>query len=167
MKINVGSGSNLQAGYVNVDLYHSAADVQDDARTLATFADGCAEELTAFHVLEHLGQADGPRALAAWYRVLAPGGRLVVEVPDIPQQVRLWLEFYDRGDPRVWGFRSYTLWGNQVHAGEYHKWGYDIHTLRQIITAAGFQDVSIAYSRGLDFDFGELPQGCLRAQAAK
>lgn len=169
MKINVGCGSEWQSGadWRNVDLYRADAPIRDDARTLAKFADGCADEILASHVLEHVGRYEAPVAVAAWYRVLKAGGTLRVIVPDVPKQIRWWLKFYDANDPRVWEFRSMAIWGNQVHEGEYHKWGYDIHTLRQLLTDAGFVIVALDYGPGLDTDLGDQEAACICAEARK
>lgn len=167
MKLNVGCGSTWLEGFTNIDLYRADAPVHDDARTLATFADDSADEILASHVLEHLGRYEAPAAVAAWKRVLKPGGILRVIVPDVPKQIKLWLRFYEADDPRVWEFRSFTIWGNQVHPGEYHKWGYDIHTLRQLLADAGFVSIALEYGPGLDTDLGDQETACIHAEARK
>ena len=164
MKINAGSGGMELEGYENVDLYRPC-NHPDDIRTLATFANHSADEILASHSLEHLGRDEAQIALRRWREVLKPGGRLTVIVPDVPQQIRLWLEWYERCDACVWGFRSQTIWGNQVYPGEFHLWGYDERSLRHVLSEAGFTVHSIEYVEGFDLDLGVCPTACLRAEA--
>src|SRR3546814_11474288 len=57
---------------------------------LGQFSDGSVETIYASHVLEHLGyQTALPKALQEWYRVLPPGGTLMVSVPDRDTLCRL------------------------------------------------------------------------------
>lgn len=55
-------------------------DIVDDAQTLSTVDEGRYDFLIASHVIEHMANPIG--ALAAWLRVLRPGGLLYLVVPD-------------------------------------------------------------------------------------
>jgi SAM-dependent methyltransferase len=55
-------------------------DVVDDAHTLAKFEDGSLDFVLANHVIEHM--ANPLLALSSWARVLKPGGRLFLAVPE-------------------------------------------------------------------------------------
>ncbi len=87
--LNIGSGDDRRAGYVNLDLRREVADVVADASRLP-FPDGAAREVLARDVLEHLSTWQVPAVLAEWWRVLAPGGRLVLRVPNLELLAR-WL----------------------------------------------------------------------------
>ncbi len=83
-KLNLGSGMDESEGYVRLDCSPRApVDVRGDMRALP-FVDGAFEEVKAFHVLEHLEKRDHVQALNEAHRVLAPGGRIAVEVPVFP-----------------------------------------------------------------------------------
>src|SRR5688572_13102683 len=83
MRLNIGAGGKRVPGFTGVDaVERSGADVVADAGKLP-FDDNCAEELMAIHLLEHLYPWDVPATLAEWFRVLKPGGKLVLEMPDI------------------------------------------------------------------------------------
>jgi predicted SAM-dependent methyltransferase len=56
-------------------------EVVDDGETLATIADGSLDFVVANHVLEHT--EDPLAALAAWLRVLRPGGAVFLAIPDM------------------------------------------------------------------------------------
>lgn len=135
MRLNLASGDRPLAGYVNVDLYCSNCDVVDDMVTLASFGDEIADEVRCDHGLEHLCVSDIPKALASWQRVLKPGGRLQIDVPDLPRVVDLWLADYRAMRPDIWGWRTQTLFGRP---GECHQWGFDSVSLRHVVERAGF-----------------------------
>ena len=84
VKLNIGSGRDFLPGYINVDLHDSGADVEQSAHALS-FADETAQELLASQLLEHLGYFKALYFLAEAYRILQPGGKLVLETPDIEQ----------------------------------------------------------------------------------
>jgi predicted SAM-dependent methyltransferase len=166
MKLNLGSGVEPIAGYVNIDKYH-LADVQEDAVYLPTYAKETVKEIRAHHLLEHLSRDEAPVALRRWHELLVHGGSLIVIVPDVAFNIRLWLESYDRRDPKLWGFRSQTIWGTQVHPGEFHKWGYTLEDLQEVLEDAGFQVYSLRHVDGFDEEFGYFAESCLRADALK
>jgi predicted SAM-dependent methyltransferase len=147
LKVQLGSGDVLKAGWVNVDL-HPAADLRLDVRRPWPFADGTAAEVYAEHLFEHLawpGEAD--RFLAEAHRVLAPGGKLRLSVPDLGRHVRAYAagdETFRRQfapflppEARTWGdvlnhhFRQF---------GE-HQYAYDADTLATRLRDAGFEEV--------------------------
>ncbi len=68
-------------GYVSVDAFNPAADVQADLRDLP-FADGAFDALISSHVLEHI--PDDAPALAELGRAVRRGGRAVIMVPLAP-----------------------------------------------------------------------------------
>lgn len=91
MKLNIGSGYNYLPGWVNLDSDPACRpDVQAQAHDLP-FGPGAAEEIRALHLVEHLGFFKTAYFLAECWRVLAPGGRLALELPDIEGAFRAFL----------------------------------------------------------------------------
>lgn len=87
---------------------------------------GSIDVATLFHVFEHMPDPLGE--LASLRRCLAPGGRVVIEVPHARD---LLLDFLE-----LEAFRAFTLWGEHLL----------LHTrdsLRRMLTAAGFTNVTI------------------------
>ena len=82
IKLNLGCGTKLEPGYVNIDLYNPAADMKADAKKLP-LPDNWADEIMAIQMFEHLSPFEVKGALAEWRRVLKPNGKLVLEMPDI------------------------------------------------------------------------------------
>jgi predicted SAM-dependent methyltransferase/ADP-heptose:LPS heptosyltransferase len=55
-------------------------DIRGDVRDLGMFADGSLDFCFSSHLLEHLDDTEA--ALAEWWRVIRPGGHLVLYLPD-------------------------------------------------------------------------------------
>jgi SAM-dependent methyltransferase len=68
---------------VGVDASYASAYVQQASLTALPFAQGAFDRALCLDVLEHLSFEDQPRALAELHRVLAPGGQLLVTVPNL------------------------------------------------------------------------------------
>src|SRR6476646_1456936 len=77
--IQIGAGNKYCPGFVNCDR-HGEQDVNCDTHPLP-FSTDFADEIWAIHVLEHLHRSEAPKALYEWFRVLKPGGKVVIEVP--------------------------------------------------------------------------------------
>ena len=94
LKLNVGAGGRRLPGYTGIDaVERSAADIIAPA-TQIPLPDGCAEEILSVHLVEHLTPWTVPDALAEWFRLLAPGGLLALEMPDIIKCCRNVVEGY-------------------------------------------------------------------------
>lgn len=82
IKLNLGSGGVPHRSYLSVDLYDKRAQVQMDITKL-DFDDSSVSEILASHVFEHLNPHHAISILKDWLRVLKPGGKLIMEMPDI------------------------------------------------------------------------------------
>lgn len=82
IKLNLGCGNLVYPDYINIDLYAPEADVKMDIRKLE-YPDNYADEITAYHVFEHLSPYEAKDILSEWMRVLKPNGKLIMELPDI------------------------------------------------------------------------------------
>lgn len=80
MNLNLGSGQMNLKGWVNVDL--CSGDVRADIRNLP-FADSSVNVVLLCHVIEHFTYQDAKRVLGEAFRVLRPGGEMIVEGPDV------------------------------------------------------------------------------------
>lgn len=139
----------------NVDHLGNAGD-------LSRFDDGTFFELYASHVLEHFDYAkELGEALKEWHRVLRPGGRLYISVPDLDILARLFLE-KDRLDfsQRILVMRM--MFGGQVDEYDYHKVGLNFEILGHFLHQAGYIGIRRVEEFGIFDDtssyrpFGEL-----------
>ena len=125
-------------------------DVRSDVTDLSMFPDGSAVEIYASHVYEHLGYVEElPKALSEARRVLMPGGRLRVAVPDLTILCRLFLQAEHETSPVVledgskvdsqfWVQRM--IMGGQVEPYDFHKTGFSERILVGFLARHGFRD---------------------------
>ena len=85
-RLEIGSGVRPLPGYIHVDLDPFAWHVEAIAPAWRLpFPDNWAEEIVAIHSLEHVHPYFLLPTLTEWRRVLRPGGRLRVHVPNAPR----------------------------------------------------------------------------------
>lgn len=137
VKLNLGCGHRKIEGYVGVDANAktSACDLACDLRTLP-HEDGSVEEIIAVHVIEHFYLWEVQPLLAEWRRVLAPGGKLILEQPDIAKAAMLYLR-----NPADKGY-MFAFYGDPGQRDERmcHHWGWTPATLGRELKLAGFRD---------------------------
>lgn len=129
-KLNLGSGSSPLEGYRNLD-------IKDGNNVYPlSLGDGVADEVRASHVLEHFPHGEVETVVKDWARVLKPGGRLKIAVPDFDFIVKAYSNGH-RGDHRL----EHYLFGGQVDADDYHKAFFNEDKLRALLEGAGLVDV--------------------------
>src|SRR5689334_23311030 len=92
IRLHIG-GKVRAEGWTVLDITPAPhVDIIGDCADLSRLDDESCAVIYASHVVEHLGYSDTlPKALAGFYRVLAPGGHLMVGVPDMEMLCRLFL----------------------------------------------------------------------------
>lgn len=137
LRLNIGGGDKRLDGWLNVDLDPSA-DIVADVRALPQ-EDDSVDEAMAIHVLEHIPRWDAEKTVAEWRRVLKPGARLIVEVPDLLKCCEAILAGKD-DRMGMWG-----LFGDPSYQSELmvHRWAYSGEELAHLLKAAGFSRVRI------------------------
>ena len=135
-RVNLGCGYDKRPGFLNVDLndFHDP-DLVGDVRSLPALPTGRYTEIVAQDVLEHLDRTDGPRALAEWRRLAAPGAKLTLRVPDLPGVLR-WLQREDTVDHHRTVIHH--MFGTQAYSGDFHLNGFTELLLCDELFRAGF-----------------------------
>ncbi len=111
-----------------------------DAANLCSFPDGSFTELYASHVLEHFNYVrDMNFVLKEWCRVLTPGGRLRVSVPDLEVLAEIIL------DPSL-AFKEHFLsmrmiFGGQSNNYDFHQVGFTFKILSSYLRKNGFERI--------------------------
>lgn len=136
MKLHVGCGSVAIPEYVNVDIrYLPNVDVVDNAEYLRHFARETITDIYACHVLEHFCRWRIPAVMKRWFDLLQPEGRLFLSVPDFEAIVAYYTKTKD--------LKSLIglLHGGQDYAENTHYTSWDFHTLKDVLSEAGFTEI--------------------------
>ncbi len=143
MRLNIGCGNRRLLGYVGVDaVKRDAVDIIAPAHAIP-LEDGCAEEISAIHVVEHMYAWDVPDALAEWFRLLNAGGRLNLEMPDIVKSCRNIADGFTKAGKHVDQMGLWGCFGDPRLKDPYmcHRYGWTFKTIAPLVEAAGFVDI--------------------------
>lgn len=147
LRLNLGCGDKILPGYVNCDALAArgqggSVDVQCDVTKALPFRDGSVDEILAVHVVEHLWRWEVPDILREWGRVLRPGGRIVLECPNLLTACAELLRDPDRatgpgreGQRTMWVLYGDPGWRDPLMT---HRWGYTPRSLGALLAEAGF-----------------------------
>lgn len=122
-------------GIVQLDMRPGhQANCLGDMRQLP-FSDQSFDRLFASHVLEHQAHWEVPTTLAEWARVLKPGARYIVMVPNFEAAMVRYLhnKEIDQG----------AIFGAWLHPYDKHGCGFSRHNLEARLEEAGFGVQSI------------------------
>jgi hypothetical protein len=166
LRLNLASGTDVRQGngWRNLDcvkrwpLAERDCDILWDARTdVIPFPDNSADEVYAGTLLLHLAPEFHERVMRDAYRVMQPGGRVVVSEVAMDEVMRRWI-----ANPRdaraaelVWGEQGGGLNDEQIarlgpdgvaeqrrlSAFDKHCFGYVEATLTELIERVGFRNV--------------------------
>lgn len=148
-RLNLGCGDKLLPGYINVDVAESRAgkkpDVLCDLRELTPFESGSVDEILSVHVIEHFWRWEALDVLREWVRVLRPGGKLILECPNLLSACEALLANPDaasgpgrEGQRTMWVLYGDPAWRDPLMV---HRWGYTPKSLAQLMTEAGLANV--------------------------
>jgi predicted SAM-dependent methyltransferase len=167
-KIHCGCGLVLLDGWANVDYRALPGHLVEagrltrrrrpslyaDLRRGIPFPTGSATHVYSNNFLEHLTRDDGLRHLNECLRVLRPGGRIRIVVPDVERYATAYIsrepgfvQMLRDGSPYwpSWLTTQLEALLTIVHGsrelGWPHGWGYDFETLRLSLERTGFVDV--------------------------
>jgi predicted SAM-dependent methyltransferase len=145
-RLNIGAGDWSLRGYTNLD-----AMPFDEIDIVATvppipYPDASLDEIYMGHVLEHFDYDAGQTLLKECWRVLVPGGKLGVTVPDTREVIKRWLREdndFIQGPPGHWWPIAdldsvCALFAYSTIQESRHQWMYDQMTLKRAIKRAGF-----------------------------
>lgn len=161
-KYNLGCGTDFYPGYLNIGFWqhlgegaiykdlngtHGTYMLNYDLRHGIPAEDNSLDLVYHSHLLEHLSYVDGISFMKECFRVLAPGARMRVLVPDLEIWInayvnknRFFFEEYRKVlDPQIY-VPNASIFMGMLHNHE-HKCGYDFESLTWLVEHVGFVDV--------------------------
>ena len=149
VRLNLGCGDKILPGYVNVDAAPGRGgktpDVVCDLRDLAVFPTAVADEVMAIHVVEHFWRWEIATVLKEWTRLLKPGGRMVVECPNLLTACEELLKAPEQGaragregQRTMWVLYGDPAWKDPLMC---HRWGYTPQSLKELLEEVGLINV--------------------------
>ncbi len=166
-KLEIGSGMNPHTGYEHMDIRADLPHIEHvhDIYKPLPFAAGTFDEILSWSVVEHISWRNIKEVLTNWKKVLKPGGKLEIWVPDLEYLCTMYKEgkmdehldkSYIDTAQKVIGHYSPSVWamikmfGGQDYQENFHAAMYDWATMQQMLTFIGFQQVErIAPYHGL------------------
>ena len=147
-RIEIGGGPHAQPGFLHVDIDPGAHHLEWVAPAWKLpVGDGFATEIVAVHALEHVEPARLVETLEEWHRVLGPGGRVEVHVPNGPALMEA---FMNRPVPEKWPIMGSILGmycspavrdPRDLTTRSDHQLIFDAPLLRWALESAGFDAV--------------------------
>lgn len=151
MKINFACGKQTWPDYYCVDaVQHPKASRPVDLLHALVFAgetltnplpleDGCCDELFSCHFIEHVYRWEAPAVVAEFHRLIKPGGRLIMELPDLEKVAKNFL----LGAPDRMGI--WSLYGDPRDKDPYmcHRWAYTPASITELLKDAGYRKIRV------------------------
>ncbi len=149
LRLNLGCGDKILPDYVNVDIVASRRgmrpDVLCDLHKLTPFSDNSVDEILSVHVVEHFWRWEVRDILREWVRILKPGGRMILECPNLESACRTFLEDPatraredQQGQRTMWVFYGDPAWKDPYMI---HRWGYTPLSLAELLTEIGLVEI--------------------------
>jgi predicted SAM-dependent methyltransferase len=143
-KVQVGSGSDLMDGYINIDSSPDVgADLVFDISEFRHFPDCSVERIESYHFLEHLDYFLARRTLQHFFRALVPGGMVILELPNLDVCIHSLGKYraqdgIDLAMVGIYGYPPDVMHGGLPYV---HKWGWTFDTLSNVLVEIGFIDI--------------------------
>jgi len=140
MKLNLGCGKKYKEGFINIDAFDST--VADKIMSVLDleFHSNVVDEIEASQLIEHLGYINAIYALAEWFRVLKPGGTLLIETPDIETSFKE----YIKGDHETRKYLLSWIYGAESQ-GMQHRLCFPEVLIKNLLEKSGFTDIKTSF----------------------
>jgi hypothetical protein len=137
VRLNLGCGPFPLDGFINVDQFeHVEPDLLCDVLDLP-YKPGTVDEIYAGHLLEHFHFEDGKKALAYWFSLLKPGGKIAVTVPDYDFLVKKYCE--NPNPDALIEFNNLFIYSGVQPSP--HLFAYSADLLERVMKESGFINV--------------------------
>jgi predicted SAM-dependent methyltransferase len=150
LAIHLGCGKRIMPGWVNVDGgSYEGIDLQWDLRDRFPFENSSAKMIYTEHTLEHFHKHEAVDFLRECYRILEPGGRIRVGVPD----AEIYLCAYAQNKTQFFGSLQHLggatvpletpidVINQMFRMGGHHHFAWDYQALALSLVTLGYQDI--------------------------
>lgn len=146
--LNLGCGNKIWPHWVNIDMPGTNAPFCADLRSLP-FKENTVDRMIAVHVLEHFYLWEVKDLLQHWYKILKPGGILILELPCMDKVFNYIAKKINSGQPIQSYITQFAFWGDPRYKSipMTHKWGYFSKELCKLVENSGFDRVNLAPPR--------------------
>ncbi len=157
-KLEIGSGMNPQPGYEHLDIRSDLPHIDHvhDINRPLPFREATFEEILSRSCIEHISWRKIASLLRDWRRVLKPGGKLEIWMPDFEYLCRMYLggrtdqhldpeyiaiarDKLGTYSPATWAMIK--MFAGQDYPENFHTAVYDFDTFASVLRLAGFKDV--------------------------
>lgn len=146
MKLEFGAGETpTKEGFLTVDVRDlPGVDYVCNAWEIDKHVgENSVDEIFSRHFFEHLTFEQGERQLQVWHKILKPGGRCEMMLPNMVHHVHQWIHL--RNDPDALKRAQEGFWGRQreslTETWDIHKSGYDEETLTALVKRFNYIDI--------------------------
>lgn len=149
VRLHLGCGEQYLEDYTNIDYpgtEHSVMNVKADEYadiTILQYAPNSVDEIRLHHVFEHFQRTTALGLLIRWHEWLKPGGKLVIETPDLEGSAKIFLS------NQPWEIKAATvrhLAGDHSDKWAIHVDHWSSERFQHTLKALGFADVQTTAS---------------------
>lgn len=167
IKLNLGSGVALIGGFINVDMAFSEEEIrknvgkgmfkngfiQEGAKFVQAdicdlpFEDNYADYVESVNVFEHITHWNVEKALSETLRVMKPGAKFRLVVPNMDGMALEWLRMatFIKFEPKYYTETMHVMYGNQIGGDlETHRTAFNVRYLEYLLDKVGFHKFNIA-----------------------
>jgi len=131
-KLHLGCGSNIKEGYLNTDIYKGSGIDEIFSMSDIPYKDDSFEEIYCEHALEHLDHYEALEAIKEMNRILQPGGKLILKIPNLEECLKnlLSVESCNINGYKSEDWYKYTIFGIQKSTNgepkesQFHRTGF-------------------------------------------
>lgn len=168
VRLNLGAAFTRYKGFTNIDVrqtMHIEKNNVFDFRDLSRYKDESVDEILSRHSFEHIPYYECEKTLKEWYRVLKPGSKCHIVMPNFQLLSEAWF----RGDIDH-KLLMHNLFGEIdgkffKQPQDWHKSLWDYKSLLELAKKCGFSSMTTVSLGGKDFydvninDYVDLPHG--------
>lgn len=136
VRLHLGCGKKKYRGYINVDSFGNPDQYHDI--TALPYGENYADEILLVHVFEHIFPWKVLDVLKHWHRILKPGGRLIMEMPDL---VKVLQNFAAEKPHPALTFQALYGGERSERIEDLHKWCWTFESVKPVLEQAGYREI--------------------------